>query len=85
MLTVPAEARSLHVNAKMAGELRVSVLDAKLNELKSFKAETCQPMTGDRVDHTVAWSETRIEQLRNQKIRLRFNVISGQIYSFWFR
>jgi hypothetical protein len=85
MLTVPAEARSLHVNARVAGQLRVSVLDENRNELQSFTAKTCQPITGDRVDHTVAWSETQIEQLRDRKIHLRFNVSKGQIYSFWFR
>ncbi|HVX47548.1 MAG TPA: hypothetical protein VHC49_26905 [Mycobacteriales bacterium] len=71
---------ALHVNAavRSGGRLQVEVLDAagKHSLLKSGD------VTGDRIDTAVAWRSGDLGSLAGKRVRLRFHLRDGDLYSF---
>ncbi len=71
------------VNADIAGEMRIEVLDRGGAVIPGFGAEKCSPITGNGTKIPVTWSGQSIASLANQPVRLRFRMTRGRLYAFW--
>lgn len=66
------------------GELRVEVLDEAGHVIAPFTAEHCVALRGDTTRELVRWREApSLAAVRGQKVRLRFTLSNGSLYSFW--
>ena len=73
----------LFVNADVAGELRVEVLDAGGLPIAPFTRENCRPVRGDSTRYAVSWSGGSLGQLAGRPVKLRFWLEQGRLYAFW--
>lgn len=73
----------LFVNADVAGELRVEVLDADGVAIAPFTRDNCRPVRTDHTRSAVTWSGGSLEQLAGRPVRLRFWLEQGRLYAFW--
>ncbi len=75
-------AGTLHVNvAAPKGVLRVAVCDEKARPIEGF--EQSNEVRADRPAVAVSWPKARLERLRGQRVRLRFTLQQGKLYSYW--
>ncbi|HWI20780.1 MAG TPA: hypothetical protein VNT81_23660 [Vicinamibacterales bacterium] len=81
--TIEFSGSHLFVNADVAGELRVEVLDRAGAVIPGFGADRCMPITGNGTKLPVAWSGESIASLAKQPVRLRFRLNRARLYSFW--
>jgi hypothetical protein len=66
------------------GELLVEVLDKKGKVIEPFSKENCQPVTADSTIRHVKWKgNDELTALAGQKVRFRFTLQNGHLYSFW--
>jgi hypothetical protein len=76
--------RLLFVNASVAGELRVEVLDRQGDVIAPYTAARCTPVKGDRTKAAVSWEGVRdLSALAGRPVRLRFSLQRGALYAFW--
>lgn len=78
---------TLKVNCKLnhGGYLKVEISDEHGNSLMGYDAVNAQPITGDRYDAVAAWINNKsLKNLAGQKIKLRFYLKGGELYSYWF-
>jgi hypothetical protein len=76
--------RFLFVNANIAGELRVDVLDREGAVIAPYSAARCVPVSGDRTKTAVSWEGVRdLSSLAGRPVRLRFSLQRGSLYAFW--
>jgi hypothetical protein len=76
--------RHLFVNADIAGELRVDVLDRAGRVISGFAADRMEPITGDSTRRLVRWpGQPSLEPLKAEAVRFRFHVTRGDLYGFW--
>jgi hypothetical protein len=73
----------LFVNADVNGELRVEVLDEAGQVIAPFSRDACAPFRGDRTRAAVSWTAGSLAQLAGRRIKLRFWIEEGRLYSFW--
>jgi hypothetical protein len=74
----------LFVNADVAGELKVEVLNENHEPVPGLTAEDCMPIKGDNTCRPVAWKNTKdISKTRGQRVRFKFHLTNGRLYSFW--
>ena len=81
---------SLWVNAHMSvrphvdrGELRIEVLDEQGNVVPGYGRQDATPLTGNCNYGQCAWGERRdLSHLEGRKMRLRFLLRQGELYSF---
>jgi hypothetical protein len=74
----------LFVNADVAGELRVEVLDRDRRVIEAFAAGRCRPIHGDATRMKVEWTGgADMARLAGQPVRFRFALDRGRLYSFW--
>jgi hypothetical protein len=73
----------MFVNADVAGELRVEILDQGGAVIPGFGADKCVAVTGNGTRLPVTWSGQSIASLANQPVRFRFRVTRGRIFAFW--
>jgi hypothetical protein len=74
----------LFVNATIAGELRVEVLDETGRVIEPFTSGQCVPLTGDSTRHRVEWkSRSSLDGLAGQSLRFRFRLSRARLYAFW--
>ena len=80
----PCEGKMLSINADVPdGSVRVEVQDGNGTPVTGFRLEDCRPFQGDAVRHRVAWKDGEdLSGLAGRKIRLRFVVQRGHLYSF---
>jgi hypothetical protein len=71
----------LTVNARVDGELRVRVLDARGQPLDGFDWKDTAPLRGDQLAHPVRWSGA-LAALRGQSIQLEFAFREAQLFAF---
>lgn len=72
------------VNADIAGDLRVELLDADGNILDGFSKDDCQPVEGDGTKLRVQWAGTpTLASLDGQIIKVKFYLTDGDLYAFW--
>ena len=93
------QGRALHLNADARrGAIRVEVLTAEEDPkaelrmwgikygaaVKDFETETCQALTQDQADHTLAWKNGEdISSLKGRLIALRFHMQQASLFSWW--
>ena len=76
--------RRLFVNADIAGELRVEVLDEQGKPVPPFTRATCVPLQGDRVFQPVRWEASDdLSGVSGKTLRFRFYLRDGRLYAFW--
>jgi hypothetical protein len=74
----------LFVNAEIAGELRIEILDPSGKPIAPFAAAQCEPVRGDSTRHRVRWGNAAsLDQLKGQPVRFRFVLSRSRLYSFW--
>lgn len=74
----------LFVNAAVAGELRVAVLDEQGAVLPGYEAEQCMSLQGDTVTGHIRWNGVEnLASLAGRPVRFRFQLRDGQLYAFW--
>jgi hypothetical protein len=75
----------LFVNADVSrGQLRAEVLDESGAVLAPFSSDACVPITANGTKQRIAWSNaSSLAVLKNRKVRLRFSMTYGRLYSFW--
>jgi hypothetical protein len=75
----------LFVNADVSrGQLRAEVLDESGAVIVPFSSEACVPITANGTKQRITWSNVpSLAALKNRKVRLRFSMTYGQLYSFW--
>ena len=78
------DGKDLVINAVAKdGWVTVAVLDQHGEPHPGFSAADCQRFSGDRVRHVVSWKDgSDISQLRDQPVRLRFQMKNASLYSF---
>ena len=76
--------RYLFVNANVAGDLRVEVLDRDGRVIQPYTSEACVPVSGNGTRMNVAWrGRPALDELAGEIVRFRFSLKSGQLYAFW--
>ena len=76
--------RCLFVNARIAGELRVEILDRNGAVIAPFTAARCVPVSGDHTRMAVSWEGVRdVSSLAGRAVRFRFSLKDGELYAFW--
>lgn len=86
IVTRPLKFRGAHlfVNAEVAGEIRVELLDASGKIIAPFSAAQCEPVRGDATKHRVRWQSTdNLRELSGQTVRFRFALTRAHLFSFW--
>jgi hypothetical protein len=75
----------LFVNVEASkGELRVEVLDDQGKVIEPYTREDCVPIREDKTLHRVTWMKAAdLKRLAGKRIRLRFFLSQGRLYSFW--
>ena len=75
----------LFVNADVGrGQLRVEVLDESGTVIAPFSRDACVPITANGTKQRITWSNVpSLAAVRNRRVRLRFLMTYGQIFSFW--
>ena len=70
--------RFLFVNASVAGELRVEMLDKEGAVIAPYTAARCVPVRGDRTKMAVSWDGVRdLSPLAGRPVRFRFSLQRG--------
>lgn len=66
------------------GELRVEILDREGEVIEPFSADRCNPVELDSTKTRVTWyGEGDLARIAGTPVRLRFQLRSGRLYSFW--
>ena len=76
----------LVLNAESTGgEIVVELLDDSGRPIPGFEAEHCVPFRGDSIRHEVVWKrDSRLADLVDKPVKLRFHMRSARLYSFTF-
>ena len=74
-----AAASKMTVNADIAGELRVRVLDAGGAPVAGFDAADCGPMRGDSLAHEIRWRQP-IASLHEKPVQFEFQLTDVRLY-----
>lgn len=73
-------APTLTVNADVAGELRLRVLDEQGRPLPGLDFADCAPIRGDSLAHPVRWQDAALPM--DRPVRLEFRLRDGRLYGF---
>lgn len=74
----------LFVNANIRGEMRVEILDNKGNTIKGYTKDDSIVISENSTKHKVSWgSKESLKHLGEKKIRIKFYLSDGDLYSFW--
>ena len=75
----------LLLNADVRGDLRTEVLGENAEPLPGYAADDSYPIRSNEIQVKVRWKHGRtVEKLRGKRIRLRFIMREGDLYSFRF-
>lgn len=69
------------VNAAVAGELRVRLLDQAGKPIPAFDADDCHPIQGDSLTHSVQW-KAAMTTLRDRPVKIEFILHDARLYAF---
>jgi hypothetical protein len=78
------EALDLTVNAEIAGELRIGVLDAGGAPTPGFDASECRPILGDSLRHRVEWKQP-LASLKGKPVQLDMILRDARMYGLELR
>jgi hypothetical protein len=73
------EASALTVNAEVAGELRIRVLDARGTPIPGLDAADCAAIRGDSLDHRVEWRQP-VASLEGRSVQLELVLRDARLY-----
>lgn len=66
------------------GELKVEVLDEHFHNIEGYSLEDCKSVKADSTIQIIHWKRNKdLARWRGQKIRFRFVLENGKLYSFW--
>lgn len=66
------------------GALRVEVLDRYNNVVPGYELDNCIPIRENKTLYRVEWKNKKdLQALDKDKIKLRFSIENGALYSFW--
>ena len=75
----------LALNVVSKGPTRVELQGADGQALPGFALADCSPITGDLIEHTVAWkSGSDLRKLAGQAIRLKFELKDADVFAMKF-
>jgi len=79
------EGKHLFVNVNCPnGNLKVEVLNEHGKLIEPFSKEYCNPVNSDSTIHSVSWKGSKdLYALIGKKVRFRFILENGHLYSFW--
>lgn len=87
LTTVPLDLRggSLFVNANTArnGGVRVEVLELDGSPVRGFGVGDCETVQGDVLEAQVRWKAGRDLGSLRRPVRLKFDLVNAELYSFW--
>ena len=86
LTTRPVSFRGKHlfVNAAVAGELQVEVLDGDGKVIEPFSRANCTAVKGDATLLPVRWrGAADLAPLAGKPVRFRFHLRDGRLYAFW--
>ncbi|HXK45133.1 MAG TPA: hypothetical protein PL060_04195, partial [bacterium] len=68
------------------GKIQVEILTTNNSLIPGYSLKECKTIKGDfRTGVVVEWKKKKnLDVLKGQKIRLRFNLVNSDLYSFWF-
>lgn len=73
-----------YINANVNGELKVELLNPDGTVILGYSKDDCVSVKGDYVKQKVEWKSNKtLSGLKDQKIKIKFYVTNGEIYSFW--
>jgi hypothetical protein len=81
------DARQLHVNIDAwRGQVRAEILESSEDRaLAGFSLNDCIPASVDHVDVVLRWQgHEDLSSLQGRTVRIRFSLLRGEIYAFWF-
>ena len=89
VLTRPlaVEGRELHVNVdSWRGQVRAEILDADSGQpLAGFTRDESVPAVIDSIEEPLRWKEKAdLSELVDKTVRIRFSILQGELYAFWF-
>ena len=85
---VAVEDRELHLNVdSWRGQVKVEVLDPEEHRpLEGYSAGESIAATVDSIDAVARWKgKPDLAELVGRTVCLRFNILRGELYAFWFR
>ena len=85
--TITFTGKQLKVNAKLEkdGSLRVEVLDKEGKAINGYTISQSKAIGKDEFAATVQWDKgSDIAELQGKEIKLRFHLLGGNLYSYWF-
>ena len=66
------------------GSLKAEILDENGKLFEQFSEKNCIPVNSDSTIHSVSWKDSKdLSVLIGKKVRFRFIVENGHLYSFW--
>ena len=72
------------VNADVRGELKVELQDANGKIISGYSKQDCIPMKINSTKYLISWkNNANVSKLRNKKIKVKFYLNNGDLYSFW--
>jgi len=69
------------VNSRIAGEMKVRVLDESGLPILGFSNRDCEPLRGDLLDQPVRW-KGNVASLNGKPVRLEFSLWDAELYGF---
>jgi len=69
------------VNSRIAGEMKVRILDESGLPVLGFAYRDCEPLRGDLMDQPVQWKGDAAS-LKGKRVRLEFSLTDAELYSF---
>jgi hypothetical protein len=84
---VNVEGSELCVNVdSWRGQVKAEISDAEDGRvLPGFSGEECVPAVIDSIDAPLRWKEKAdLSELIGRKVRIRFSILRGELYAFWF-
>ncbi len=74
----------LFVNADVAGELRVEMLDREGHVIEPYTTAQAIPVRGNGTRLPVAWAtRSTLRELAGEVVRFRFTIDRGRLFAFW--
>ncbi len=77
----------LNFSTSAAGDIKVEILDENGKPVPGYTVEECSEIFGDTVNRAVHWKNkgTNVASLQGKKIKLRFIIRDGDLYSLKFQ
>ena len=77
---VTIDGSKLAINADVAGELRVRLLDAAGKAIAGFDADDCMPVRGDSLSHAIAWKRP-LAELRGRAVQIEIVAREAKVFA----